>query len=103
MDPRAPVYNADGSYNNYIGGHDGVFGFYNPVQILKEAAKNYTNTNVIANAFLEFTFLKHFKFKPTGNVGIYNSSYKQFVPSTMSRRVNAPAPQDASESDDYVF
>ncbi|MEO7045713.1 MAG: SusC/RagA family TonB-linked outer membrane protein, partial [Ferruginibacter sp.] len=100
MDPRAPVYNADGSYNNYIGGHDGVFGFYNPVQLLREAAKKYTNTNVIANAFLEFTFLKNFKFKPTVNAGIYNASYKQFVPSSISG-VNAPAPRDASENDSY--
>lgn len=100
MDPREPVYNADGSYNNYIGGHDGVFGFYNPVQMLREAPRRYANTNVIANAFLEFTFLKYFKFKPTVNAGIYNGSYKQFVPSTISG-VNAPAPRDASESDSY--
>ncbi|WP_146186664.1 SusC/RagA family TonB-linked outer membrane protein [Pedobacter sp. HMWF019] len=36
MDPREPVYNADGSYNNYIGGHDNIFGFPNPVQRLNE-------------------------------------------------------------------
>lgn len=100
MDPREPVYNDDGTYNNYIGGHDGVFGFYNPVQMLKEAAKKYTNTNLIANGFLEFTFLKYFKFKPTVNAGIYNASYKQFVPSTISG-VNAPAPRDARENDSY--
>lgn len=100
MDPREPVYNSDGTYNNYIGGHDGVFGFYNPVQMLKEAAKNYTNTNLVANAFLEFTFLKYLKFKPTVNAGIYNASYKQFVPSTISG-INAPAPRDARENDSY--
>jgi TonB-linked SusC/RagA family outer membrane protein len=100
MDPREPVYNEDGTYNSYIGGSDGIFGFPNPVQMLKEAAKHYANTDVIANAFLEFTFLKNFKFKPTGNVGMYNSAYKQFVPSTISG-INAPAPRDASESDYY--
>ena len=100
MDPREPVYNEDGTYNNYIGGNDGIFGFPNPVQMLREAAKHYANTDVIANAFLEFTFLKNFKFKPTGNVGIYNSAYKQFVPSSVSG-INAPAPRDASESDYY--
>ena len=58
MDPRDPVYNADGSYNNYIGGHDGVFGFPNPVQVLKETNAHYANTNVITNGFLEFSFLQ---------------------------------------------
>ena len=100
MDPREPVYNEDGTYNNYIGGHDGVFGFPNPVQLLKEAPRHYANTDVITNAFLEFTFLKNFKFKPTVNAGIYNSAYKQFVPSTISGE-NAPAPRDAYEDDYY--
>jgi TonB-linked SusC/RagA family outer membrane protein len=98
MDPRDPVYNADGSYHDYIGGHDGVFGFPNPVQVLKETNSNYTNTNVITNGFLEFSFLRNFKFKTAVNVGLYIGSAKQFVPSTISGE-NAPAPRDARESD----
>lgn len=98
MDPRDPVYNADGSYHDYIGGHDGVFGFPNPVQVLKETNANYTNTNVITNGFLEFSFLRNFKFKTAVNVGLYIGSSKQFVPSTISEE-NAPAPRDASEGD----
>ncbi|MEO5888821.1 MAG: TonB-dependent receptor [Ferruginibacter sp.] len=98
MDPRDPVYNADGSYNNYIGGHDGAFGWANPVQVLKETNTNYTNSNVITNAFLEFSFLRNFKFKTSVNAGLYIGTYKQFVPSTISG-TNAPAPRDARESD----
>ncbi|MEP7143466.1 MAG: TonB-dependent receptor [Ferruginibacter sp.] len=98
MDPRDPVYNPDGSYNNYIGGHDGVFGFPNPVQVLKEANSNYTNTNIITNGFLEFSFLRNFKFKTAVNAGLYIGTSKQFVPSFISGE-NAPAPRDASESD----
>jgi len=98
MDPRDPVYNADGSYNNYIGGHDGVFGFANPVQLLKEANTHYANTNVITNAFLEFSFLRYFKFKTAVNAGLYVGTSKQFVPSDISGQ-NAPAPRDAYEND----
>ncbi|MCC7523831.1 MAG: TonB-dependent receptor [Chitinophagaceae bacterium] len=100
MDPREPVYNEDGSYNSYIGGHDGIFGFYNPVQVLNEAPRNYTNTNLVANGFLEISFLKHFKFKPTINAGLYGASYKYFVPSSISG-INAPAPRNATEDDSY--
>lgn len=105
MDPRDPVYNSDGSYNNFIGGHDGTLGFANPVQALKEANAHYTNTNVITNAFLEFSFLKNFKFKTAVNVGLYVASAKQFTPSTVSGigQFNAPAPRDATESDGYSY
>ncbi|MEO8415218.1 MAG: TonB-dependent receptor [Ginsengibacter sp.] len=100
MDPRDPVYNADGTYNAYIGGHDGVFGFPNPVQVLKESNSHYTGTNVLTNGFLEFSFLRNFKFKTAVNAGIYINSAKQFVPSTISGE-NAPAPRDAREGDSY--
>jgi len=100
MDPRAPVYNADGTFNSYIGGHDGIFGFPNPVQVLKETNSNYTNTNIITSGFLEFSFLRNFKFKTAVNAGLYIGSAKQFVPSTISGE-NARAPRDAYESDSY--
>ncbi len=98
MDPRDPVYNPDGSYNSYIGGHDGSFGWGNPVQRLKESNAHFTNTNVITNGFLEFSFLKNFKFKSVYNAGLYTGTSKQFVPSAVSG-IFAPAPQDASEGD----
>ncbi len=100
MDPREPVYNADGTFNGYIGGHDGIFGFPNPVMVLKKTNSNYTNTNITTNGFLEFSFLRNFKFKTAVNVGLYRGSVKQFVPSTISGE-NAPAPRDAYENDSY--
>jgi TonB-linked SusC/RagA family outer membrane protein len=99
MDPTAPIYNADGSYNSYIGGSNGVFGFGNPVQILKEETNNREIYDVISNGYLEFTFLKNFKFKSVGNVHFIDAASKQFYPSDLSGE-NSPAPQDASEYDD---
>src|SRR5699024_1165566 len=79
-----------------IGGHDGSFGWGNPVQRLKESNAHYANTNVITNGFLEFSFLQNFKFKSAYNAAIYQSSSKQYIPSTISG-IFAPAPQDAHE------
>ena len=98
MDPRDLVYNADGSYDSYIGGHDGAFGFPNPVQFLKETNAKYTNTNVITNGFMEFSFLRNFKFKTAYNAGFYIGSSKQYIPSTIAG-VQSPPPLDAREGD----
>ncbi|HYH56436.1 MAG TPA: SusC/RagA family TonB-linked outer membrane protein, partial [Anseongella sp.] len=66
-DPREPVYNEDGSFNDYIGGHDGVFGIANPVQELVEMERNRNNLDVITNGYIEFSFLKDFKFRSSVN------------------------------------
>lgn len=98
MDPREPVYNPDGSYNAYIGGHDGVFGFPNPVMLLNEMTSTRAITSVLSNAYLEFSFLKHFKFKTDYNVNLNYQTDKSYVPSTIAG-VNAAPPRPASERD----
>lgn len=99
MDPREPIYNEDGSYNSYIGGHDGIFGFPNPVQFLKENTRRRDIGDAITSAYVELSFLKHFRLKTTANVHYKDNSYKQFIPSTIAG-VNAPPPRDASEYDE---
>ncbi|GEP96704.1 SusC/RagA family TonB-linked outer membrane protein [Chitinophaga cymbidii] len=98
LDPREPVYNEDGSYNSYIGGHDGVFGFFNPVQFLNEVERGDESGDILSSGFVEFSFLRHFKFKTALNARLKYDSYKQFVPSTIAG-INAPPPRDASEAD----
>ncbi len=99
MDPRDPIYNADGSYNNYIGGQNGIFGFPNPVQSLKESLRRRGISDVLSNVFLEFTFLKNFKFKTVGNARLIDNIYKEFIPSDLAGE-QAPPPRDASEYDE---
>ncbi len=99
MDPREPVYKEDGSYNSYIGGHDGIFGFPNPVQSLNQIMRLREIGDLLSNGFLEISFLKNFKFKTAVNARLNYNSYKSFVPSTMAG-VNAPPPNNASEYDD---
>jgi TonB-dependent starch-binding outer membrane protein SusC len=97
-DPREPVFNEDGTYNSYIGGHDGIYGFPNPVQYLNEIQRNSETGDLLANGFIEFSFLKDFKFKSIVNARRRYATSKQYVPSTVSG-TNSPAPRDASEDD----
>ena len=98
MDPRDPIYNEDGSYKSYIGGHDGIFGFPNPVQSLKEIKTRQETGQLLSNGFVEISFLRNFKFKTSASALLNYVSYKQFVPSTVAGE-NAPPPRDASETD----
>ncbi len=95
-DPREPVYNEDGTFNDYIGGHDGVFGTSNPVQELKEMERNRNNTNVLTNGFLEFTFLQDFTFKSSVNARLINFRQKEFRPSFLAGQgFDQPPPREA--------
>lgn len=100
-DPRDPIRNPDGSYFAYIGGHDGVFGFANPVMSLTDIQSRSNIGQMVANAFIEISFLKHFKFKSSVNGLLNYNSYKQFVPSYIPGE-NAPPPRDASETDQQI-
>ena len=101
MDPREPVYNEDGTYNNYIGGTNGSFGWANPVQVLNELISKRQTGQLLSNGFVEISFLKNFKFKTAANAFISYYNYKQFVPSTIAG-TNAPPPRDASEFDQAI-
>lgn len=96
-DPRYPVYNADGSFNTYIGGTNGVFGTANVVQELMETTRKLYTNNLMGNAFLELSFLKNFKFKSVVNATIFGTEQKEFRPSTLAGTgYNQPPPTEAS-------
>src|SRR5690606_1676330 len=95
-DPREPVYNEDGSFNDYIGGHDGVFGTANPVQEMKEMERNRNNADLISNGYLEIRFLKDFTFRSSVNARLINEKMKEFRPSTLAGRgFDQPPPREA--------
>lgn len=97
LDPRYPVYNADGSYNDYIGGTNGVFGSANIIQEMNEMERNRDATNVLTNGFLEFSFLKDFKFRTAVNANLTYEKYKAFRPSTIAGTgFNQPPPREAT-------
>ena len=97
-DPREPVFNEDGTWNSYLGGHDGIMGNPNPVQMLKEQQHVQYINRVVSNGFVEISFLNDFKFKPSVNIALMDVIRKEFNPSTVSG-VNYPAPVNASMSE----
>ena len=97
-DPREPVFNEDGTWNSYLGGHDGIMDNPNPVQMLKEQQHVQYINRVVSNGFVEISFLNDFKFKPSVNIALMDVIRKEFNPSTVSG-VNYPAPVNASMSE----
>jgi len=103
MDPRKSAYNDDGSLNPYIAGNDIVFGWPNPLLLLRDAHRNDETADLLSNVFVEVNFLKHFKFKSSINTRLSYLTDKWFKPSTIAG-VNAPPPRDATleQSTSYV-
>ncbi len=101
-DPRYPVYNADGSFNAYIGGTNGIFGTMNPVQEMYEMDRHLNQTNVLTNGFIQLSFLKHFKFKSSVNATLINYEQMEFRPSTLAGTgFSQPPPRDATKMERY--
>ena len=93
MDPREPVYNDDGSYNNYIGGHDNIFGFPNPVQRLMEEQHKQYKSNVTANAYIDIKPFKDFSFRTNVNGMVDDMRNHDFTPSGVAGFNSAPPRQ----------
>lgn len=105
-DPREPVFNPDGSFNDYLGGHnadgDLIFGHPNPVQLLTEEKNTRHINRLLSNAFVEFDFLKNFKFKSLVNVSLIGLRDNRFRPSTLAANgFNSPPPRDAVLNETY--
>ncbi|GAA4317032.1 TonB-dependent receptor [Mucilaginibacter gynuensis] len=92
MDPREPVYNEDGSYNSYIGGHDNIFGFPNPVQRLKEELHKQYKSNLTANAYIDVKPIKGISIRTNINGMIDDMRNHDFTPSTIAG-FNSPPPR----------
>jgi TonB-dependent starch-binding outer membrane protein SusC len=96
-DPRYPVYKEDGSFNSYIGGTGGIFGTANVVQELHETTRKLNTNNVLASGFIEFSFLKNFKFRSAVNATILGTDQQEFRPSTLAGTgFNQPPPREAT-------
>ena len=90
MDPREPVYNEDGTFNNYIGGHDNIFGFPNPVQRLMQELHQQYKGNLTANAYVEVKPIKNVSFRTNLNGTLQNDRNHDFTPSGIAGFNNAP-------------
>jgi TonB-linked SusC/RagA family outer membrane protein len=91
IDPRDPVYNSDGSFNDFIGGKDGPFGYPNPVQRLHEEINQGTRGNIVSNGALVINPIEGLSFRTSVNASITNNSFRHFRPSTLANW-NVPPP-----------
>jgi len=83
MDPREPVYDSTGAMRKYIGGIDGVFGWPNPVFLLKNVTRKRNIADVLSNGFVELSILKNLKFRSSINARLNYNNYREFTPSTI--------------------
>lgn len=83
MDPREPVYDSTGAMRKYIGGIDGVFGWPNPVFLLKNVTRKRNIADVLSNGFVELSILKNLKFRSSINARLNYNNYREFIPSTI--------------------
>ncbi len=96
-DPRYPVYKEDGTFNTYIGGTNGIFGTANVVQELHETTRKLNTNNLLSSGFIEFTFLKNFKFRSAVNATINGTEQQEFRPSTLAGAgFNQAPPREAT-------
>lgn len=101
MDPREPVYLEDGSYNSYIGGQDGVFGFPNPVQRLREEVHHVFKGTMMANSYLELNLMKDLSFRTSFNAMLDHHRNHDFIPSTIAQ-FNSPPPLLATGKESFA-
>lgn len=93
MDPRDPVYNDDGTFNDFIGGRDGVFGYPNPVQRLYEETSLTSRGNVLSNGTIEITPFEGLSIRSSANISLNNTNYRYFKPSTIAGWATPPPSQ----------
>jgi TonB-dependent starch-binding outer membrane protein SusC len=103
-DPRYPAYDEKGALIPYYNGVGDIFGFPNPLYMLKNIKRNRNIADVLANGHIEFNILKGLKFRSSVNAKINYNTYKEFVPSTIGLAIatgtaGAP-PRIATERDD---
>ena len=103
-DPRYPAYDEKGNLIPYYNGVGDVFGFPNPLFMLREIKRNRNIADILANGHIELNIAKGLKFRSSVNAKINYNTYKEFVPSTIGLAIatgtaGAP-PRLATERDD---
>ncbi|MCF2491318.1 TonB-dependent receptor [Dyadobacter sp. CY347] len=103
-DPRYPAYDEKGELIPYYNGVGDIFGFPNPLYMLKNIKRNRNIADVLASGYVELNIAKGLKFRSSLNAKINYNTYKEYVPSTIGLPVqtgtNGAPPRIATERDD---
>ncbi len=94
--PVAPVYNADGTYNQNITSTD-LFVNANPLSILMDTRNVSSTARILGNTFIDISPVKGMHLKSTFNMDFTTARFDFFKPSTVGAFRNPP-PQPATGS-----
>ncbi|QRR00453.1 SusC/RagA family TonB-linked outer membrane protein [Dyadobacter sandarakinus] len=103
-DPRYSPYDEKGELIPYYNGVGDVFGFPNPLYMLKNINRTRNIADVLASGYVEVRLLEGLRFRSSLNAKINYNTYKEYIPSTIGLAIatgsaGAP-PRLATERDD---
>ncbi|WP_394353875.1 SusC/RagA family TonB-linked outer membrane protein [Spirosoma taeanense] len=96
--PVMPIYDANGEltkFNTFPGSTGNIFNYPNWVRAAQELTNETKNTNLLANAYVQYRPITGLTLKSTMNVEYLNSKFFFFNPSTATSAINVPIPTTA--------
>ncbi|AKD56594.1 collagen-binding protein [Spirosoma radiotolerans] len=99
--PIMPIYDANGQltkYNTLPSSTGNIFNYPNWVRAANELVNETRNTNLLANAYIQYRPISGLTLKSTINIEYLNSKFFYFNPSTATSAINVPIPTTASST-----
>lgn len=96
--PIMPIRDANGEltkFNTLPGSTGNIFAYPNWVRAADELINETRNTNLLSNAYIQYSPIKGLTLKSTINVEYQNSKFFFFNPSTATSAINVPIPTTA--------
>lgn len=99
--PIMPIYDSNGQltkYNTLPSSTGNIFNYPNWVRAASELTNETRNTNLLANAYVQYRPINGLTLKSTINIEYLNSKFFYFNPSTATSAINVPIPTTASST-----
>ena len=96
--PVMPIYDANGEltkYNQLPGSTGNIFAYPNWVRAAQELVNETKNTNLLANAYVQYRPINGLTLRSSINIEYLNSKFFFFNPSTATNFINVPIPTTA--------
>ncbi len=104
--PIMPIYEADGKtltkFNRFPASTGNIFAYPNYVRSALELVNETKQTNLLTNAFLQYSPIKGLVLKSTFNAEMLNSNFFFFNPSTATSAINTAVPVTAVSIREYT-
>ncbi len=97
--PVMPIRDANGELtkvNTFPGNTGNIFSYPNWVRAANELVNETKNTNLLSNAYIQYSPLKGLTLRSSINVEYQNSKFFFFNPSTATNFINVPIPTTAA-------